>query len=311
MKKVLIIGINGFVGAHLSNELLNNGYKCYGVDLFISNFNNNNVELFEIDILNKEMVLNLLKEIQPDYIVNLAAVSSVKLSWEMPQKTFEVNVNGTINILESLKDLKLESRVLLIGSSEQYGKIDYSKPVKEESELNALNPYGISKATQEKIASMYVKAYGLDIMMVRAFNHIGPGQGLGFVVPDFSAQLVEIERGNLNSVINVGNLSAERDFTDVRDIVRGYRFILEKGRKGEIYNIGSGKTISIENILNKLVSNCNIKVDINVDTTKFRTVDTPKIECDNTKLKDQTGWKPVYSIDESLNDIIEYWRLML
>ena len=311
MKKVLIIGINGFVGTHLSNELVNNGYKCYGADINIPNLTNSNIELFKLDILDKYSIISVLKEIKPNYIINLAAISSVKVSWEIPQKTFEVNVNGTINVLESIRELNLETRVLLIGSSEQYGKIDYTKPVTEKCELNALNPYGISKATQEKIAKMYVETYGMDVIMVRAFNHIGPGQGKGFVVPDFAAQIVAIEKGDLEPIIRVGNLSAERDFTDVRDVVRAYRFILEKGLNGEVYNIGSGRAISIQSILNKLIENCKAQVNIEIDKLKLRPVDTPKIECDNSKLKDETGWRLKYSIDESLRDIIEYWRGIL
>lgn len=308
MKKVLIIGVNGFVGTHLSNELTNNGYECYGADINISNLTNSNIELFKLDILDKYSIISVLKEIKPNYIINLAAISSVRVSWEIPQKTFEINVNGTINILESIRELNLKTRVLLIGSSEQYGKIDYTKPVTEECELNALNPYGISKATQEKIAKMYVETYGMDVIMVRAFNHIGPGQNKGFVVPDFAAQIVAIEEGDLEPVIKVGNLSAERDFTDVRDVVRAYRFILEKGITGEIYNVGSGKAISIQSILDKLIDNSNVKVNIEIANSKLRPVDTPKIECDNSKLKSETGWDLIYPIQQSLRDIIEYWR---
>lgn len=310
MKKVLIIGINGFVGGHLSNELIGSGYKCYGADINTANLNNKDIELFELDILNTDNILNVLKEVKPDFIINLAAISSVKLSWTIPQKTFEINVNGTINILESIKDLNLKTKVLLIGSSEQYGKIDYSEAVTEDCKLNALNPYGISKATQEKIAKLYIDTYGMDIIMVRAFNHIGPGQGKGFVVPDFASQIVEIENGNLEPEIKVGNLSAERDFTDVRDVVRAYRFILEKGLTGEIYNVGSGKAISIKSVLDKLIKNCNIKVNVEIDSSKLRPIDTPKIECNNNKLKNETGWDLVYSIDKSLKDIIEYWRIV-
>ena len=316
MKKVLIIGINGFVGTHLSNEFINNGYKCYGGDLNISNLNNNNnnnnnnIELFKLDILDKESIIEVLRKVKPDYIINLAAISSVKLSWTIPQKTFEVNVNGTINILESVKELNIKTRVLLIGSSEQYGQIDYTKSVSEKSELNALNPYGISKAAQERMANLYVQAYGLDVMMVRAFNHIGPGQGKGFVVPDFASQIVEIENGIKEPILMVGNLDAERDFTDVRDVVRAYRFILERGIKGEVYNVGSGKAVKINTILNKLVLSSTSQIDIVIDTSKFRAIETPKIECDNTKLKNQTGWELSYTIDESLKEILKYWRSM-
>lgn len=308
MKKALIIGVNGFVGTYLSNELKSNGCRCYGADLNIENINSENIEVIKLDILNKEMVKEVLNDIKPDYIINLAAISSVKLSWLIPQKTFEVNVTGTINILEAMKDLGLKSRLLLIGSSEQYGSIDYSTSVSEECELKALNPYGISKATQEKLAIMYSKAYGLDVLMVRAFNHIGPGQGKGFVVPDFASQLIDIEKGKLESIISVGNLSAERDFTDVRDVVRAYRFILEKGITTEIYNVGSGNAISIQSILDLLVLNCGKMVRVEVDYNKLRKIDTPKIECNNDKIKQQTGWSPIFNVEESLKDIMEYWR---
>lgn len=308
MDKVLIIGINGFVGTHLYNELEKNGYECYGTYLNNNDFCNNCTNIYNLDILNKKNVLQVLNEIRPQYIINLAAISSVKLSWSIPQKTFEVNVNGTINILDAIRELDLKARVLLIGSSEQYGKIDYSNAVNENSELNALNPYGISKTTQEKIAKLYVDAYGMDIMMVRAFNHIGPGQDKGFVVSDFASQLIEIEKGNIEPVIKVGNLSAERDFTDVRDVVRAYRYILEKGIKGQVYNVGSNRTIKIQKILDILIKECKVEVKVEIDNCKLRPIDTPKIECNNTKLKKDTGWDLQYSINESLIDILEYWR---
>lgn len=307
MKKVLIIGINGFVGIHLSNEFKKNDYKVYGADLNIGNFDDK-IQLFKLDILDKNNVLEVIKNVSPDCIINLAAISSVRLSWEIPQKTIDVNINGTINILESIKELNLKTRLLLIGSSEQYGDIDYTRPVSEEEELNALNPYGISKATQEKIAKLYSRAYGIDVMMVRAFNHIGPGQGKEFVVPDFVSQIVEIENGILEPIIKVGNLSAERDFTDVRDIVNAYRLILENGNNGEVYNVGSGKAISIREILDIIVDKSRTKVKIEIDKNKFRPIDTPKIECNNNKLKNETGWNIKYSIEESIEDIIEYWR---
>lgn len=308
MKKVLIIGVNGFVGTHLHNELINYGYICYGADLDINNKRYENIEFSKIDILDKELVKKTLGEIKPDFIINLAAVSSVKLSWSIPQKTFDVNVNGAINILESIRELELKTRLLLIGSSEQYGKIDYSKSVSEDMELKALNPYGISKATQEKVARMYVEAYGLDVIMVRAFNHIGPGQDTGFVIPDFATQLIEIENGKLEPKLFVGNLEAERDFTDVRDVVRAYRLILENGKCGEVYNVGSGKAISIRSILDILMKICNVSIEVNIDKEKLRKIDTPKIECNNSKLISQTGWKPNFKIEDSLKDIMEFYR---
>ena len=309
MKKVLIIGVNGFVGAHLCHELIKNGYECYGADLNDKNFNIKEVIFLQVDILKYDMVSELIKKVEPDYIINLAAISSVKLSWEIPQKTFDINVNGTLNILEAIrKNNLIKTRMLLIGSSEQYGDIDYSKPVSEKYELNALNPYGISKATQEKIAKLYVKAYDMEIIMVRAFNHIGPGQGKGFVVPDFCSQIVEIEKEKREPIIKVGNLKAKRDFTDVRDIVKAYRLLLEKGKSGEIYNVGCGETISIQEILNILISYSKKNIKIEIDSNKFRAIETPKIQCNNSKLVNETKWTPIISIEESLEDVMAYWR---
>lgn len=311
MNKVLIIGSSGFVAGHLANELKNNDYVCYGADL------NNEINkekfdtLFKLDITKELEVEKLLSSIKPDYIVNLAAVSSVKKSWEIPKITFEINVNGTINILEAVKKLELKSRILLIGSSEEYGLIDYSNAISEEAELNSINPYGISKITQEKMAKLYNEAFGIDVILTRAFNHIGPGQKTGFVVSDFASQLVMIEKGLKEPVIYVGNLEAERDFTDVRDIVTGYRYVMEKGTSGEIYNIGSGEAVSIKSILEMLVQKCKIHVEVKIDRSKFRKVDTPKIICDNSKITKQIGWNREISLEKSLDDILEYWRFII
>ena len=308
MKKVLIIGANGFVGAHLANELINNKYECYGADLSYFKDNKMFKKTYVIDILDEKSIIDLLQEVHPEFIVNLAAISSVKLSWDRPALTFDVNVKGTINILEAVRKLGLVSRILFIGSSEQYGKIDYSEPVKEEVELKSINPYGISKISQEKIVKMYNEAYDIDSILVRAFNHIGPGQEKGFVIPDFASQIVDIEKGRTEPIISVGNLSVSRDFTDVRDIVNAYRLLLEKGISGEVYNVGSGIGISINDILNKLISISNVDIVVNVDKEKFRVVDTPMIVCDNRKLIKDTSWEQQYEIDKSLSDIMKYWR---
>lgn len=308
MKTVLIIGINGFVGAHLCNELINNGYKCYGADINSDNFSIEGVCFEKLDILNADMVKDVIDRIKPDYVVNLAAISSVKQSWNIPGVTFDINVKGVINIFEAIKGIGVNSCVLLIGSSEEYGLIKTDNAVNEDYPLNALNPYAISKMTQEKIAMMYKEVYGIDVIMVRAFNHIGPNQKLGFVIPDFANQIARIESGQIEPIIYVGNLKAERDFTDVRDIVRGYRLLLEKGCSGEVYNIGSGKSYSIQCLLNKLISKCKIEIEVVVDKEKFRPIDTFRIVCDNRKIKRAVGWKSEIHIDKTLEDILEYWR---
>lgn len=307
MKKALIIGISGFVGSYLSDELIKNNIQVVGADIKeISK--SDEITFRKIDLLNKETIIEALIEEKPDYIINLAAISSVRMSWNIPDVTFDVNVKGAINLFESILKTNLKPKVLLIGSSEQYGNIENVDKVGEDYPLNALNPYGISKLTQEKLALMYKATYGIDIVLVRAFSHTGPKQGVGFVVPDFAKQIAEIEALNKEPVIYVGNLKAERDITDVRDIVKGYYSLLMMGRSGEVYNIGSGKAHSIEYLLNKLIEQSTKKINIKIDPQKFRPIDTPRILCNNEKINRDTGWKPEISIDKTLKDTLEYWE---
>jgi len=307
LKKALIIGISGFVGGYLAKELIDNGIEVYGADIKKGELNDN-IKFIRINLLEQGSIINALSDIRPDFIINLAAISSVKGSWDMPDVTFDVNVKGVINLFEAIRKVNLKSRVLLIGSSEQYGKITQGEKVDEEYALNALNPYGISKITQEKLAMMYKETYGIDVILVRAFNHTGPKQALGFVVPDFAKQIAELEMLNKEPVMYVGNLKAERDISDVRDIVKGYYALLIKGRSGEIYNIGSGTAHSMEYLLNSLIKLSSKKISVEIDEKKFRPVDTPRIVCNNDKIITDTGWKPEISIDKTLLDSYIYWK---
>jgi len=307
--KALILGVNGFVGQYMSEELLDNNIEVYGVDLQdISKSKDEKLLYSKVNLLNKLEVFEIIQSIRPDYIINLAAISSVKRSWDIPDVTFDVNVKGVINLFEAIRKLNIKPRVLLIGSSEQYGEITQSEKIDEDYPLNALNPYGISKITQEKLALMYKATYGIDVVLVRAFNHTGPRQALGFVIPDFSKQIAEIEIFNKEPVIYVGNLIAERDITDVRDIVKGYFALLVKGNSGEIYNIGSGKAHSMRYLLDRLLGFSSKKISVEIDEKKYRPVDTPRIVCNNAKITWDTGWKPEVCIDKTLKDTFEYWE---
>lgn len=310
LKRALIIGISGFVGGYLAEELLDNGIEVYGADINKGKLTKN-INFLEINLLNKESIIDALIDIRPNYIINLAAISSVKSSWEMPDVTFDVNVKGVINLFEAIRKANLKSRVLLIGSSEQYGKITQSEKIDEKYPLNALNPYGISKITQEKLALMYKETYGIDVVLVRAFNHTGPKQGLGFAIPDFARQIAEIDKFDKKPVMYVGNLKAERDISDVRDIVKGYYYLLMSGNSGEVYNIGSGKAYSMEYILNKLVELSSKKISIEIDPKKFRPVDTPRIVCNNAKIVNDTKWRPEITIEKTLMDTFDYWKNVL
>ena len=307
MKKVLVTGIDGFVAGYLYDYLLKSGYDVYGTTID-ETYKNDKIKIFKMNLLNAENVNDVIENIKPDMIFHLAGQSAVGLSWKEPVLTMSVNVNGTLNLLEAVKNNNINPKILIIGSSDQYGIIKPEDcPIKETQLQNPQSPYGISKKTQEEIGKLYVNAYKMNIIFVRAFNHIGAGQGENFVVPDFASKIVKIEKGAI-PVLKVGNLDTLRDFTDVRDIVRGYVMVLESGKIGESYNIGSGHIIKVKEILEKLVSLSNKKIKIEIDEKRFRPVDVPIVQCDNTKIKKDTGWSPEISIDKTLKDVLKYWR---
>lgn len=307
--KALITGINGFVGKYLSKYLIEKGYEVYGT-VIEDNVQMDDVEIYKMNLLDKKEVIETIRKIKPDQVYHLAGQSAVGLSWNNPTLTIDVNVNGTINLLDSIRQENLDVKVLIIGSSDQYGPIKPENcPINEEHELNPSSPYAISKVTQENIAKLYVKAYGMKIVMVRAFNHIGPMQSKNFVVSDFASRIVDIESGK-QSVMKVGNLDAYRDFTDVRDIVRGYNMLMERAAIGEIYNIGSSKAIKIQEILDILISLSTKNIKVEIDKDKLRPSDVPIVECDNSKIKTHIGWQPELDIRETLKDTLDYWRNM-
>lgn len=305
MKKVLIIGANGFVGKYLINEFSQDNYEIIACDIKNEVYINNdeNIKYYELDLLDKEKLNNILTKNKPDYIINLAAISSVGLSWKIPDKTVEINVIGTINLLELVKQNNLKSKILLIGSSEEYENKE--GPLNELDSINANNPYGISKIAQENFARIYREKYGLNIICTRSFNHIGIGQTEQFVIPSFCMQVAKIDKSKKPGKIFVGNLSAYRDFSDVRDIVKVYKRLLENETNDFIYNVGSGRTYKIEDILNYIISLSNQKIEVIIDKEKFRPIDTPYICCDNTKIKkyfDDTN------IEHTIKEIFEYYK---
>lgn len=308
-QKALIIGAAGFVGGHLIHELMTNtDWEITASKLSDEVIDESKINVIDLDILDYQAINNTLSMLKPDFIFHLAAQSSVSFSWKKPQMTVDINVKGTINILESIKKLELQSRVLLIGSSEEYGEVNTNdNPVSESHTTKPLNIYSATKHMQNILGNIYYRAYHMDILMVRAFNHIGPGQSDQFVVSDFCKQIAEIKLNKRESRILVGNLSAERDFTDVRDIVRGYRMLMLYGESGKTYNIGQGKAISISDLLNCIIKLSNIDIQVEVDLNKFRPVDTPKIESNIELIKKDIGWVPEISLEESILSILEYW----
>ncbi len=310
MKKALIIGAAGFVGNYLITHLaLDKGMEVYATKLAHECLENQNAQVFDLNILEKQEITDLLFKIRPDYIFHLAAQSSVGVAWKNPSLTIDVNIKGSVNVMDAIRELYYKPRVLLIGSGEEYGHIKPGEtPINEENHLRPGNIYAATKVCQNMIGSIYAKAYDMDLMLVRAFNHVGPNQLPMFVVADFCKQVVEIEKGLREPVMKVGNLRAMRDFSDVRDVVRAYGLLIEKGEKGETYNVGSGKAVAIQDILDLILSKSTAKINVEVDPAKIRPVDVPIIEADTTKIYKTTGWKTEIPLDQTIEETLNYWR---
>jgi GDP-4-dehydro-6-deoxy-D-mannose reductase len=267
------------------------------------------VAIYDLNILEPETILPLLQKVHPDAILHLAAQSSVSVSWKNPDLTIDVNIKGSIHVLDAIRQLDYKPRVLLIGSGEEYGHIlPEESPIQETNLTRPGNIYAATKACQNMLGKIYADAYQMDIMSVRAFNHIGPNQAPIFVVSDFCRQVALIEAGKQEAVIRVGNLSAARDFTDVRDVVRAYGLLIQHGRSGETYNVGSGHAIKIEDILQEILNCSSSSIQVEVDEAKLRPVDVPIIEADITKIQNETGWCPMLSIHDTIQDVLNYWR---
>ena len=308
--KALVVGGGGFVGPylvrHLKDEL---GYEVTVTKTEKETVAMDGAVVKNLDILDKNQISELLNEEKPDYLFHLAAQSSVAYSWKNPTLTVDVNIKGCVNLLEAVKDADEKPRVLLIGSGEEYGHIKKDEcPIIEDNVLRPGNIYAATKSCQNMLGKIYSDAYGLDIMMVRAFNHIGPNQTPVFVVADFCKQVADIEKGKQEPVIYVGNLSAKRDFTDVRDVVKAYALLVKGGKRGETYNVGRGHAVAIEDILKEIVSMSDKDIEVKVDEKKLRPVDVPIIEPDIEKIKKEVGWEPVIELRQTLEETLEYWR---
>lgn len=304
--KCLIVGASGFVGGYLIERLQADGEQVIATKL-PNERESASVQWLDLNVCDADAVRSLLDAVQPDCIFHLAAQSSVKESWKKPQQTAEINIIGAINLFEGVRKSCPNAKIVVIGSSEEYGDIDYEKNVCETVVPNPSNIYAATKFAQENIAQVYVNAYHLHIVLTRSFNHIGPKQSKNFVVADFCSQVAEIEKGNLPAQIHVGNLSAYRDFSDVRDIVRAYAVLSKYGADGEVYNVGSGKAVQVSAILQMILELSEVPIEVIVDSDKFRPIDTLKIQADITKIK-KLKWKPTIPLKETLMDTLEFFR---
>lgn len=314
--KVLITGITGFAGSHLAEFILKEkpNTEIYGIIRWRSRTENiihirKYLTLHEADMRDLSSMMCLIEMIKPDYIFHLAAQSFVPTSWIAPADTLFTNINGQLNILEAVKYLKLDCRIQLACSSEEYGMVYPDElPIKETNPLRPLSPYAVSKVAQDYLGYQYFMSYGIKIIRTRGFNHTGPRRGDVFVTSNFAKQIAEIEAKLKEPIIYVGNLEAKRDFTDVRDMVKGYWLALDKGEPGEVYNISSAKLYSIKQVLDMLLQLTNAKIEIKVDPNRLRPSDVPILLGDNTKFRNKTGWEPSINFKQTLIDLLNYWR---
>ena len=302
--KALVTGSEGFVGKYLRAELEAHGYEVTGLDLAPGE------KTVAVNLLEPEKVEALLAEMRPEVIFHLAGQANVGLSWKKPAMTVEINVVAAANLMEAARKHCPGCTIVIVGSSDEYGNLkEKGKLVSEETPAQPMTPYAISKIAQEQLGQAYARAYGMKICMTRSFNHGGAGQKPGFMIPDFAQGIVKVERGEAEAVC-VGNLASRRDFTHVKDIVRAYRLIAEKGKPGEIYNVGSGVTWSAQEVLDKLIGMAKCPVPVRQDPARMRPSDTPVICCDHSKITADTGWTPEHTLDEILSETLEYYRAL-
>ncbi|MEW5760323.1 MAG: GDP-mannose 4,6-dehydratase [Candidatus Thermoplasmatota archaeon] len=313
--RALITGITGFVGSHLAEYLLNKGIEVHGIKRWRSKTENidhivKKLNLHEADMRDGHSLVEVVKEVEPDYIFHLASQSFVPMSWRAPADTIETNTIGTVHLFEAVRKSNSEPKIHVAGSSEEYGLVYQNElPIRETNPLRPLSPYGVSKVAEDLLSFQYYKSYGMKIVVTRAFNHTGPRRGDVFVTSNFAKQIAEIEKGLKKPILYVGNLNASRDFTDVRDVVEAYWLCLQKCKFGEVYNICSEKSRKIKEVLDILLSlskKNGIKVE--QEQSRMRLSDVEVLLGDCTKFKNETKWKAKIPFEKTMEDLLDYWR---
>lgn len=313
-KKAFITGITGFAGSHLAELLLNEGYEVWGTARPRSKTDHilgimKQIHIEDADLLDSHSLYNLLNKIKPQYIFHLAAQSFVPTSWASPAATLEVNVIGSAHLFEAVRQANLDAVIQIACSSEEYGLVHENElPITENNPLRPLSTYAVSKVAMDYLGYQYFMSYGMKIIRTRGFNHSGPRRGDAFVESNFAKQIAMIEKGQQEPIVYVGNLDSSRDYTDVRDMVRGYLLAVQKGKPGDVYNICSGRDIKIKDMLDYLLSLSKTKVEIKEDPKRMRPSDVPVLLGDNSKFKKVTGWEPTIPFEKMAEDLLNYWR---
>ena len=341
MHRVLVTGVTGFAGSHLAEYLLERGdLEVYGACRWRSRLDNLSdlarqgrlnlrgvdalvadeaqmramvepgaVNLLQGDMADPYQMRTLIKVVKPDLIFHLAAQSFVPTSWSAPAETFSVNTVGQIHLFEAVRAAGIDPLIHVAGSSEEYGLVHPDEvPIKESNPLRPLSPYAVSKVAQELLAYQYHRSYGLRTVVTRGFNHTGPRHGPVLSCSSFARQIAGIEAEQVPPVLYVGDLTTKRDWVDVRDVVRGYWLALEKGVPGEVYNIGSGNTRTIQSMLDMLLAQSPASIDVRQDPARLRPSDVPILWADDAKFRTQTGWQPRIPFEQTMRDLLDYWR---
>jgi GDP-4-dehydro-6-deoxy-D-mannose reductase len=315
MRRVLVTGVTGFAGSHLVDYMLTrNDCEIFGIQRWRSRTENiehfmDKITILECDLRDASSVRDTLEKVRPDWIFHLAAQSFVPTSWIAPTESLMTNVLGQVNLFEAVRRLSLQCRIQLACSSEEYGMVyENELPIRETNPLRPLSPYAVSKVTQDYLGYQYWMSWKVDSVRTRGFNHEGPRRGPVFVASDFAKQIADIEKGRRDAVLSVGNLEARRDFTDVRDMVRAYWLALEKCEPGEVYNICSGTAWRIRDLLDQLLSLSKVRIEVKQDPARLRPSDVPVLLGDYSKFHAATGWKPTIPFEQTLADMLDYWR---
>jgi len=313
--KVFISGATGFVGSHLIEYLSSSEYTIFGTSFPErpeKGAGAGRGQIFYMDIRSEKDVFKAIRNIQPDWIFHLAAISNVKHSWEKRKETLEINLMGAFYLFEAVRMFAPKARVLFVSSSDVYGVLTPKEnTLREEDSLHAVNPYAFTKMCGEMLSWFYARIEKMDVVIARSFPHTGPGQSPAFVCSDWASQIARIEKGLTGPVIKVGNCKVRRDFTDVRDMVRAYTLLMKNGRSGEVYNVCSGRAVLLREILDLLLSFSSEKIKAEVDWRKLRKADIPLLVGDNRKIMEAISWEPKIPLRKSLHDLLEYWRVAI